>query len=158
MDSQRRIDDPRITSFGRLFEAHARLTHRLNADLEDAVGIPLPWYGVLLLVGRSPEGVRPIGELISATAFTSGGVTRLVDRMERAGYVQRRPCPSDRRVQFVGLTDTGRDMLARATEVHLRGIQEFMIDRLQPDEVAELDRLLARLVQEDGDSGSPNRV
>jgi MarR family transcriptional regulator, 2-MHQ and catechol-resistance regulon repressor len=150
MEQRRRIDDPRITFFGRLFEAHAKLTHLLNAELEEEVGIPLSWYGVLLLVGRSPEGVRPIGELISATAFTSGGVTRLVDRMERAGYVERRPCPSDRRVQHVGLTDAGRDMLERATEVHLRGIQQHMIDRLQPEEVAIMDTLLARLVQGDG--------
>jgi DNA-binding MarR family transcriptional regulator len=148
MENQNHIDDPRITFFGRLFEAHAKLTHLLNSELEEAVGIPLSWYGVLLLVGRSPEGVRPIGELISATAFTSGGVTRLVDRMERAGYVERRPCPSDRRVQFVGLTNAGRDMLQRATEVHLRGIQEHMIDKLQPEEVALMDDLLARLVRE----------
>src|SRR5579859_2299657 len=147
MEALRRIDDPRITLFGRLFEAHAMLTHVLNAELEAEVGIPLSWYGVLLLVGRSPEGVRPIGELISATAFTSGGVTRLVDRMERAGYVERRPCPSDRRVQFVGLTDAGREMLDRATEVHLRGIQEHMIEKLQPHKVAIMDTLLARLVQ-----------
>src|SRR5579872_1063255 len=98
--AQRAIDDARITSFGRLFEAHARLTHLLNQELEREAGLPLPWYGVLLLVGRSPGGMRPIGELVSATAFTSGGVTRLVDRMEKAGYVERRPCPSDRRVQY----------------------------------------------------------
>ena len=100
---------------------------------------------MLLLVGRSPGGMRPIGELISATAFTSGGVTRLVDRMERAGLVERRPCPTDRRVQYVGLTDAGRDMLERATEVHLRGIQEHMIGVLDPREVAQLDAILAKL-------------
>lgn len=148
MEAHRQIDDPRITFFGRLFEAHAKLTHLLNAELEAAVGIPLSWYGVLLLVGRSPEGVRPIGELISATAFTSGGVTRLVDRMERAGFVERLPCPTDRRVQFVGLTAAGRDLLQRATEVHLQGIQRHMIDQLQPDEVASMDELLARLVHQ----------
>ena len=151
MEDQRRIDDPRITTFGRLFEAHAKLTHQLNTELEEAVGIPLSWYGVLLLVGRSPEGVRPIGELINATAFTSGGVTRLVDRMERAGYVRRSPCPSDRRVQFVGLTDAGRALLERATDVHLRGIQRHLIDKVHADEVPVLDDLLARLVRENGD-------
>jgi DNA-binding MarR family transcriptional regulator len=105
----------------------------------------LLWYGVLLLVGRSPNGVRPIGELINATAFTSGGVTRLVDRMEREGYVERRPCPTDRRVQYVGLTDKGQDMLERATEVHLRGIQEHVMDVLEAEEVATLDAVLAKL-------------
>jgi DNA-binding MarR family transcriptional regulator len=149
MDDRRTIDDCRITSFGHLFEAHARLTHLLASELEEAVGLPLPWYGVLLLLGRSPEGMRPIGELISATAFTSGGVTRLVDRMVHAGYVERVPCPTDRRVQFVALTAAGREMLQRATEVHLDGIQRHMIARLRPDEVAVLDDLLRRLAQAD---------
>lgn len=146
MDQPRLIDDPRITTFGRLIEAHAALTHALDDELRREVGLPLLWYGVLLLVGRSPDGVRPIGELIAATAFTSGGVTRLVDRMERAGYVERRPCPSDRRVQFVQLTESGREMLRRATDVHVRGIQRHIMDVLSPDEVARLDATLAKLV------------
>jgi len=145
MGEPRLIDDERITTYGRLFEAHARLTHLLDQELEQALGLPLAWYGVLLLVGRSPEGMRPIGELINATAFTSGGVTRLVDRMERAGYVERRPCATDRRVMFVALTDAGREMLQRATEIHLRGIQEHMIDRLDPDEVSGLNASLEKL-------------
>jgi MarR family transcriptional regulator, 2-MHQ and catechol-resistance regulon repressor len=140
------IDDRRITTFGRLVEAYASLRHRLDGEVQAEVGLPLLWYGVLLHVGRSPNGVRPMSELTEATAFTSGGVTRLVDRMEAAGYVERRPCPSDRRVQFVGLTEKGRDMLQRASQVHVRGIQEHMLDRLTPAEVEELDRLLCKLV------------
>ncbi|HEX6509304.1 MAG TPA: MarR family transcriptional regulator [Chloroflexota bacterium] len=152
MDSPRPYDDERITTFGRLFEAHARLTHLLGEELEEEVDLPLPWYGVLLLVGRSPDGMRPIGELIQATAFTSGGVTRLVDRMERAGLVERRPCPTDRRVQYVALTAAGREMLLRATEVHLRGIQTHMIDRLNPVEIDRLNQSLAKLAA-NGESG-----
>jgi MarR family 2-MHQ and catechol resistance regulon transcriptional repressor len=137
--------DPRITTFGRLFESHALLTHALDAELREAVGLPLLWYGVLLHLGRAPGGYRPMNELVNATAFTSGGVTRLVDRMEAAGYVERRPCPTDRRVLFAGLTESGRDMLARATEVHLSGIQRHMIDALDADEVAALDSTLSKL-------------
>ena len=146
MNDERSIDDPRITSFGRLVEAHAVLWQVLDQELEAGVGVPLIWYGVLLHIGRSPGGVRPISELIAATAFTSGGVTRLVDRMVRAGYVQRRPCPSDRRVVYVGLTQSGRDLLERGTAVHLRGIQAHLIDALAPEEVAQLDAILAKLL------------
>jgi DNA-binding MarR family transcriptional regulator len=87
-----------------------------------------------------------MGELINATAFSSGEVTRLVDRMEQAGLVERRPCPTDRRVQYVGLTDAGRAMLESATEVHVRGIQEHIMDVLEAEEVAKLDATLAKLV------------
>lgn len=140
------IEDRRITTFGRLVEAYALLRHRLDDEMQAEVGLPLLWYGVLLHVGRSPHGVRPMRELTDATAFTSGGVTRLVDRMEAAGYVERRPCPTDRRVQYVGLTEKGREMLERASQVHLRGIQEHMLDRLSSGEVEKLDRLLCKLV------------
>lgn len=140
------LDDNRITTYGRLFEAHARLQHLLGKELEEAVGIPLAWYGVLLHVGRSPAGMRPMNELVNATAFTSGGVTRLVDRMEQAGMVERRPCATDRRVQYVALTPAGWDMLRRATEIHLQGIERHMVSRLEPEEVRQLDHLLARLV------------
>lgn len=139
------IQDPRITVYGRLFEAWATVTRQLDDQLEREVGIPLTWYGVLLLVGRSPGGARPIGELGLVTALTSGGVTRLVDRMAAAGYVERAPCPTDRRVIWVRLTPAGRELLARATGVHLRGIQEYMLDRLAPEDVAGLSRLLAKL-------------
>jgi DNA-binding MarR family transcriptional regulator len=145
MKEQRLIDDPRITTFGRVIEAHALLTKRLGDDLEARADLPLRWYAVLLMVGRSPDGVRPMHELIAATAFTSGGVTRLVDRMEQAGYVARRPCPTDRRVVYVCLTEQGWQMLQRATAVHLRGIQTHLIDVLGREDAAQLDRLLAKV-------------
>ena len=84
-------------------------------------------------------------ELVEATAFTTGGVTRLVDRMEQAGYVRREPCPNDRRVTYVGLTDCGRATLERATGVHLRGIQAHIFDVLTADDVACLDAILDKL-------------
>lgn len=145
MDDPRSIDDPRITAFGHLFEAHARLTRALDAELVAAFGLPLLQYGVLLHLGRA-GGQRPMGELVAATAFTSGGVTRLVDRMEQAGLVERRPCATDRRVHLVGLTDAGRTLLERATAVHLEGLQRHMVGVLAPDEVARLDAILAKLV------------
>ena len=146
MGEGRLIDDERITTFGRLVEAYALLSRRLDEELEEAAGVPLLWYGVLLHLGRSPGGQRPMGELINATAFTSGGVTRLVDRMEQVGYVERRPCPRDRRVTYVGLTERGRELLERATAVHLRGIQEHLLDALEPAEVTCLDAILSKLI------------
>jgi MarR family 2-MHQ and catechol resistance regulon transcriptional repressor len=145
MEDQKLIDDERITTFGRLVEAHEKLSHLLGSELERTLGLPLVWYGVLIHLGRS-GGYRPMGELVNATAFTSGGVTRLVDRMEVAGYLERRPCPTDRRVQHVGLTEAGRDMLRRATEVHVGGIQKYIYDVLDADEIAQWNLILGKVV------------
>ena len=145
MQEMKLLDDPRITSYGRLFEAWVLVSRQLDEQLEREVGISLTWYGALLLLGRSEAGMRPIGELSLATAFTSGGVTRLVDRMERAGHVERLPCPTDRRVIYVALTATGKDVLARATAVHVRGIQQYLLDKLEPEEIPRLESTLAKL-------------
>ncbi|MHB1135093.1 MAG: MarR family winged helix-turn-helix transcriptional regulator [Chloroflexota bacterium] len=145
MQETKSLDDARITTYGRLFEAWATVTRRLDEQLEQEAGVSLTWYAVLLLLGRSQAGVRPIGELSLATAFTSGGLTRLVDRMEQAGYVKRQPCPTDRRVIYVALTESGRALLERATAVHVRGIQEYIVAKLDPDEVEQMNRILAKL-------------
>ncbi len=145
METHTTRDDARITTFGRLVEAYAFLTKTLDDEMEAAVGIPLLWYGVLLHLGRSPNGIRPISELIAATAFTGGGVTRLVDRIEQAGYVERRACPNDRRVTFVGLTERGRELLERASAVHVRGIQEHLVNMVGATDLERLDAILAKV-------------
>jgi len=147
------LDDARITTFGRLVEAYALLTKTLDDEMEAAVGIPLLWYGVLLHLGRSPGGFRPISELVAATAFTSGGVTRLVDRIEQAGYVERRACPSDRRVTYVGLTERGRELLERASVVHVSGIQEHLVNKVDAADIARLDAILAKVARRGAPDG-----
>jgi DNA-binding MarR family transcriptional regulator len=139
MDDETTVDDSRLTAYGHLVEAHALLARELDRELVGEIGLPLMWYGVLLHLGRVPGEQRPISELVNATAFTSGGVTRLVDRMERAGLVDRRPCLHDRRVTYVGLTEAGREMLARATIVHLCGLQRHLVDVLGDGGLSRLD-------------------
>src|ERR1035437_4214565 len=150
MEEQPTTCNARTTSFGRLVEAHALLWGLLNDDMERAVGLPLQWYGVLLRLSRSANGLWAMNELTAATAFTSGGVTRLVDRMEQEGYVERLPCPKDRRVHYVGLTRKGRDTRERATEVHLQGIMERVTTVLELSEVAALDAILTKLLTAQG--------
>jgi MarR family 2-MHQ and catechol resistance regulon transcriptional repressor len=147
MEDGNSIDDARITLFGHLVETCALLTHELDRELIAETDLPLLWYGVLLHLGRVPGGQRPMSELVNATAFTSGGVTRLVDRMEQAGLVERRPCPHDRRVTYVGLTQSGREALASATPVHVRGIQARVVDALDVDEISQLERSLKTILE-----------
>jgi MarR family transcriptional regulator, 2-MHQ and catechol-resistance regulon repressor len=134
-----------VQSFDRLVETHGLLWRLLDDDLERALGLPLQWYGVLRCLGQSADGLCSMSELTAVTTFTSGGVTRLVDRMEQAGYVERLPCPKDRRVHYVGLTDCGRALLHRATDLHQQGLTERVTNVLEPQEVEQLDTILAKL-------------
>ena len=137
-------DDALITTFGRLIEVHGRLERRLGAELEARCDLPLAWFEVLVRLGRSDGGQLTMGALAEQVTLTTGGVTRLVDRMEAAGYVARLPCPTDRRVAYAAITKAGRRKLAAASEVHGANLRETFSE-FSDRELAVLDRLLDRL-------------
>ena len=137
-------DDALITTFGRLVEVEGRLERRLGADLEARCGLPHAWFEVLVRLARSENGQLTMGALAEQVTLTTGGFTRLVDRMDAAGYVERLPCPTDRRVAFAAITDTGRKKLAEASEVHSANLRE-VFSGFSSRELGLLDRLLDRL-------------
>ena len=137
-------DDALITTFGRLIEAHGRLERRLGAELEARCNLPLAWFEVLVRLGRSDGGQLTMGALAEQVTLTTGGVTRLVDRMDAAGYVERLPCPTDRRVAYAAITEAGRTKLTEASEVHGANLRETFAG-FSDRELAVLDRLLDRL-------------
>lgn len=138
------LTDRRLDALGLLIEAHHRLVGRLSSELEESVGIPLHWYELLLRLGRS-EGHLSMGEIANALALTSGGATRLVDRVIEAGLVERQACPSDRRVWHVALTPRGEEVLQAATRVHLEGLGRHLTRRLAEPELEGLMKTLAKL-------------
>ena len=137
-------DDALITTFGRLLEVQGRLERCLGADLEARVGLPHSWFEVLVRLARSPDGQLTMGVLAEQVTLTTGGVTRLIDRMEAAGYVQRVPCPTDRRVSYAALTDAGRAKLEEATPVHSANLRSVFA-AFSDEERQTLDALLDRL-------------
>jgi MarR family 2-MHQ and catechol resistance regulon transcriptional repressor len=138
-------EDERIRTFGLLHEAHRRLERTFNDSLEAACGISGPFFEVLLRIGRSPGGRLNMTELTSQLGLTSGGTTRLVDRVVTAGLVERESCPTDRRVQWVVLSGAGARKLDEALAVHLGDMQREMFDRLDANEVVVLERALDKL-------------
>jgi MarR family transcriptional regulator, 2-MHQ and catechol-resistance regulon repressor len=139
-----RRDDALITTFGRLLEAQSRLERRLGADLEARCNLPHAWFEVLVRLGRSAEGRLTMGSLAEQISLTTGGVTRLVDRVEAAGYVERVPCPTDRRVSYAALTDAGRAKLDEAAQVHSANLRTVFA-AFSDEDRRTLDDLLDRL-------------
>ena len=139
------IFDDRITSFGRLIEVRARLDREFGRSLEEAHGLLQTWFEVLLRIGRAGEARLKMCDLANEIALTTGGVTRLIDRIVEAGYVQRTPSDSDRRVLYLELTESGRDVLKAACRTHLKDLDEQMFSRLTRREAQQLDSLLEKL-------------
>jgi MarR family transcriptional regulator, 2-MHQ and catechol-resistance regulon repressor len=138
------VDDPLITSWGRLVEAYSFLGRRLDASLEARCGISSTWFEVLLRLARADGGQLSMGALAEEVALTTGGITRLLDRMIGAGLVERRPCPTDRRVALAALTPAGQTKIEEAAAIHAADLQEIFAV-FSPKERRTLDELLDRL-------------
>lgn len=139
------IDDPRIHTFGLLLEAHARLSRSLDAELQESDDISLQTFEVLLRIARSECGRVTMSGLADSVSITTGGVTRLADRLEKDGLVERVSCPSDRRVTYLALTEQGHDTLAVATQNHLVSLDRHVASRIEPSDLDSVQRALDTL-------------
>jgi MarR family 2-MHQ and catechol resistance regulon transcriptional repressor len=135
------FDDPRITAIGLLSEAFVGLSARLSCQIAK-FGLSMIEFEVLLRLGRSPDGQLRMTDLSAQTSLTASGVTRVVDRLERDGYVARTACPTDRRSLYTVITQAGLDRLTAILPGHVELIDEWFTGRLAPD---DLDALLRGL-------------
>jgi DNA-binding MarR family transcriptional regulator len=137
--------DEKVQLFGLLLETNARMSRSLGLELEAECELPLAWFDVLLQLRRSPDGRLKMNEIADAIVHSSGGTTRLVDRIEEAGFVERQNCPSDRRAIHVAITVAGNTKLDEALTVHLEYLDESLAKQLTEDERATLAALLTKL-------------
>ncbi len=138
-------NDERVTLWGLFLEVHEGIKRRLDHDLRAEIDIPDAWFEVLLRVGRTPGQAVPMTQLAEMVLFSSGGFTKLADRMERAGLIRREPCPGDRRSTLATLTPEGRRVLDRALAVHVPGLQRYLVDHLDAEQRRQLEQILRTL-------------
>jgi DNA-binding MarR family transcriptional regulator len=124
---------------------HAALIRELDRDLQAAHGLPLTHYEVLIHLANAPDHRLRMTDLADSVLLSQSGVTRLVDRLERAGLVAREPCPGDRRVLYARLTDAGLAQLGEARPTHLEGVRARFLDHFDEPELAELAAAWERL-------------
>ncbi len=140
------MDDERIRLMGLIVRTHRRLTDTLGRELEQQVGIPLVFFDVLIHVAAAPDQALTMSRLSADVALTTGGVTRLVDRMVEAGLVVRKNCPNDRRSVHVVLTPEGRAVLDRAVVAHVEGIERHLVAHLGPGDRDALETALTKVL------------
>ena len=138
------FEDPRIHSVGVTLEAVGRLTRILEQTVKGASDLSLSEFEALLRLTRS-GGQMPMGELATRLALTTGGITRLVDRLVRLGFVARVSCEKDRRVQWATITKRGRARLDKALGPHLEGISREFVDRMSSSELDVVITVMERL-------------
>lgn len=137
-------DDPRITAFGMLTEAHneaVRVMEQQLAELE----LPHQFASVLVRLIRTPGNELRMTDLAVDMTISTSGLTRLIDRMETAGLVQRRSCPTDRRGLNVTLTADGRRQVAAMAEPHLAALELAVGRHLTDAQLEQLTDLLRKV-------------
>ena len=145
----------RLEAWVSFLRAHAAITRALNADLLNEHGLTLSDYEVLLHLSRADGGMMRRVDLAQSVLLTASGITRLLDGLERAGFVEKRACKSDARVSYAKLTEAGAEKLAAAAKTHLAGVEELFTGRFSAAELETLAGLLGLLPMTGRDCGGP---
>ena len=126
--------------------AHDELVARIEETLRDK-GLPeISWYTVLWVLERAPDQRLRMHELSEAAVISRSNLTRLVDRMEKAGLVARERVSGDRRGAYARLTPAGRDMKTEVWKVYGPAIQQHFTAHLSPEENTILHDIMHRLI------------
>ena len=143
---ERPTDDELITAWGMLHEAmnsvQPKLLEAVTPDGKDMAG---PWFEVLIRLQRTPGHQLPMSRLAREVSLSTGGFTKLADRLEREGYVVRESCSADRRVVYASLTEQGLDFIDLTRVEHVERLREYVLDPLGSEWVRELTTIARTL-------------
>ena len=152
------LTNAELAAWRSFLRAHATIVRALEHELLAEHDLPLASYDVLVQLSEAPDRALRMTELADRVLLSRSGLTRLVDRLEREGLVERRACPSDARGTLAALTEAGRDRLRTAWPTHLAGVVETFVGRYSEDELRTLGQLLGRLVDAGADAAGCGEV
>jgi DNA-binding MarR family transcriptional regulator len=133
------------TAWLRFLRAHAAITRELSSRLEALHELTLSDFDVLVQLYYAEDRRMRRIDLARSVLLTASGITRLLEGLERAGYVEKATCDSDARVSYAKLTESGHAKLHAAGITHVRGVDELFTGRYSESELETLAQLLARL-------------
>src|SRR5216683_1656372 len=128
-----------------LARAHTSMAAALERDMMPEAGMALAWYEVLLHLSRAPGGMLRYQDLARVAGITNSGASRRLEQMTRAGLIERRSCPTDRRGVFAHVTANGETSFKKAHAVFLSSLDNNFGVRLKPSEVDVISAALSRL-------------
>jgi DNA-binding MarR family transcriptional regulator len=129
-----------------LLRVHSALVKAFDAELLADYDLPLTSYEVLINLQAAPDHRRRMAELAEGVLLSRSGMTRLVDRLERDGLLERDACVSDGRGTFAVLTPKGEELLRRARRTHLDGVRERFLRHFSEDELEQLAQYWNRVL------------
>jgi DNA-binding MarR family transcriptional regulator len=115
----------------------------LAEELDESVGMPLSWFEVLLRISRS-GGQMKMADIADQVVITTGGITKLIDRLIEQGYIKRQPCNEDRRIVWACITDKGTKAFKEALTSHNASLKKHM-SGLTDSEIQTVSKIMNKL-------------
>jgi DNA-binding MarR family transcriptional regulator len=134
-----------VHAFTRLLRAHASTTRLLSAELLEQHGLTINDYEALLVLSHADGQRLKRIELSRQLLLTPSGITRMLEGLESAGLVERQACPSDLRITYAHLTETGLEGLQAASCAHIASINALFQEHLDENEITGLAATLDKL-------------
>src|SRR4051812_25424647 len=140
------LDPAELGAWRGFLRVHAALAKLLDAELTAEHDLPLSSYEVLITLQAAPGRRCRMAELADRVLLSRSGTTRLVDRLEKEGLLERDTCTSDGRGTFAVLTDAGEELLSRARPTHLSGVRERFLRHFSPEELTGIALMWERVL------------
>jgi DNA-binding MarR family transcriptional regulator len=144
-DAASSLEGTALEAWRSYLQSHATIVRMLDAELISEHGITTRDYEVLLYLAQADARRLPMSALAESTMLTRSGITRLVDGLVAAGFIERVSCPKDARVSYAQLTDEGLAKLRDAGCTHVGSIRRLFLEHFDATETGQLATLLARL-------------
>jgi DNA-binding MarR family transcriptional regulator len=145
---------PHLSAWAALLRAHKYLLEQVQARLSEAGLPPLEWYDVLLELEFSDNNRLRLFELGERIALSRSNLTRLCDRMERQGVIQREDCAEDRRGFYALLTPSGRELRRKMWPIYRDAIETYFSAHISKQDANELARILRKTHKPADDKGA----
>lgn len=147
MDRTRWLDDDEQHAWRRLAAVILKLPTELEAQLQREAGMSHFEYWVIALLSEAPDRNMRMSQLAAQANASLSRLSHVVTRLEKRGWVIRRPCPDDARATLAVLTDTGLDQVVAAAPGHVDTVRRLVFDALGPNDVQELSRLCDAILE-----------
>lgn len=147
-EDPRWLDDLEMATWLPLIRLTYVLPQALDRQLRNEVGISHTYYSMLTTLSSQPEATLSMGELARLTCTSPSRLTNAIAALEKRGWVRRRPCTEDRRIQYATLTDEGQAELDEIAPGHVAEVRKLVFDRLDRTQIEQLRQIGMALLEE----------
>ncbi len=156
-DETRWLEPDELETWLSYVAATTLLEGALDRQLQRDADMPHAYYQILAMLSEVPDRSLRMSELAAITQSSQSRLSHAVARLERKGWVRRKPCAQDRRSTFAQLTEEGFAALAAAAPGHVCTVRRHLFDRLTPEQVGQLREITRAVITGLGVAGGEGR-